>query len=742
MRLKRLETSRREDVSWKRCRWSVRVLGLIVILVWTASIPAPANLTVIEAGRFSVRGEDCLSLQIQTNGGWGNEVKITVGTNAIIFETDSQGRVETGYLKVPAGTTGVKVELVKLLDTTGEPCFPCCTNPCKIDDQWPWCCTIPLAEIPAGRYERVPSCMDTASPLTAFRVDPLPTSYGWNNSPVTVTLQAEDDKSGPAQVCYALSGVTTQEARCTFGASTAFDLENEGITTVSYHAIDGWENRETAKEDEAKIDLTPPSISGSRSPQANEHGWNNENVRVTFHCSDSLSGIASRPSDRTLSSEGKDQSVTDHATDKAGNTSYSTVEGISIDKTRPEIRTSTRQGTMGKNGWFISNVTVPFTATDNLAGFASDGRLTTDGRQSTSEEGRSVYARVSVRDWADNVAETTVGPFAIDRTPPAINLSGSSGTGKATGSWEISDSVSGVDPQSCLVTISGPGITGVGGRTRLSTDCSGHTTLTYDRYGAGEFTVHVSSADKAGNESEESIPVTISPPYGAIKGQVVDATTDDPIAGASVSLSPTDCSTTTDSDGCFIFSDLLADTYTVSAQADGFTTSTRTVSCEAGETAELVLALSPAGEWRIVLTWGADPEDLDSHLWTPDGEHIWYGLQEGSPDRGHNADLDVDHTDGFGPETVTITHLVDGTYVYAVKNYTGEGNLAHSEAQVEVFSPTGESAVRTFSQPPCGTGERWWIVFKLHVHGGSVEIKSINRCLESFEEDSSSPPDL
>lgn len=141
----------------------------------------------------------------------------------------------------------------------------------------------------------------------------------------------------------------------------------------------------------------------------------------------------------------------------------------------------------------------------------------------------------------------------------------------------------------------------------------------------------------------------------------------------------------------------------------------------------------PLNDWRIVLSWGANPEDLDSHLWTPDGEHIWYGNTV-----GENADLDVDDTDGYGPETITIRKLVEGTYVYAVKHFSGEGTL--QGAQVEIFNPMG--SVRRFTNSPCSAGEgSWWVVFKLRVRGTSVEVETVNRCLSSFNEESTTPPD-
>jgi uncharacterized protein YfaP (DUF2135 family) len=215
---------------------------------------------------------------------------------------------------------------------------------------------------------------------------------------------------------------------------------------------------------------------------------------------------------------------------------------------------------------------------------------------------------------------------------------------------------------------------------------------------------------------------------------VVDATTNRPLASALVTLSPLGRRTSADAEGRFAFTELPPGSYSVQAEASGFSRNSREVNCPAGETVPVVLALSPLGKWRIVLSWGKDPEDLDSHLWTPDGEHIWYGHE-----KGKNADLDVDDIDGYGPETITIHKLVEGTYVYAVKHFDGSGTLASSGAKVDLFSPT--TLMRSFTNPPCTTGKgSWWVVFKLHVRPSGVEIESVNKCLSSFDEKSPTPP--
>ena len=49
------------------------------------------------------------------------------------------------------------------------------------------------------------------------------------------------------------------------------------------------------------------------------------------------------------------------------------------------------------------------------------------------------------------------------------------------------------------------------------------------------------------------------------------------------------------------------------------------------------------------LTWGASPSDIDSHLRTPDGSHVFYS-SKGSLTTTPFASLDVDDVDGFGPK--------------------------------------------------------------------------------------------
>ncbi|HGT4440785.1 TPA: tetratricopeptide repeat protein [Escherichia coli] len=125
---------------------------------------------------------------------------------------------------------------------------------------------------------------------------------------------------------------------------------------------------------------------------------------------------------------------------------------------------------------------------------------------------------------------------------------------------------------------------------------------------------------------------------------------------------------------------------------------------------------------RVVLSWGEKPFDLDSHLIFPGG-HIYFDSKEGT-----DANLDVDDTDSYGPETVTISKKHFGeSYIYAVQDYSNKGlpnsnYLSASKAKVFVY--VGSSLVRSYSVP-AGKRGNIWTVFKLNPNGEFEDINSV-----------------
>jgi len=68
---------------------------------------------------------------------------------------------------------------------------------------------------------------------------------------------------------------------------------------------------------------------------------------------------------------------------------------------------------------------------------------------------------------------------------------------------------------------------------------------------------------------------------------------------------------------------------------------------------------------EVTLSWNTPTSDLDLHIWNPNGEHCYYwnmNITEGS--------LDIDDVEGYGPETFTALHAINGTYVVAINCYS------------------------------------------------------------------------
>ncbi|MFJ5392598.1 tetratricopeptide repeat protein [Pectobacterium sp. CHL-2024] len=140
---------------------------------------------------------------------------------------------------------------------------------------------------------------------------------------------------------------------------------------------------------------------------------------------------------------------------------------------------------------------------------------------------------------------------------------------------------------------------------------------------------------------------------------------------------------------------------------------------------------------RIVLTWGERPFDLDSHLIYPDN-HIYFQHK-----KGRDANLDVDDTDSFGPETITIDKKRLGeSYIYAVHDYTnGDKNNspALSASSAKVFVYVGSSQVRAYSVPLNKVGNVW-TVFRLNPNGDFEDINAVGEADFSKAKDGNALP--
>lgn len=116
--------------------------------------------------------------------------------------------------------------------------------------------------------------------------------------------------------------------------------------------------------------------------------------------------------------------------------------------------------------------------------------------------------------------------------------------------------------------------------------------------------------------------------------------------------------------------------------------------------------------FEVTLAWGAEPHDLDLHIFSADGKHIYYGNRDEI-----GAKFGIDVKSGFGPEIVTI--YGGASYVIAVHKYSDQGNFSDSSAVVQILSGRRRLHVKEQLAIPQGTG-RWWHVAKLDWTRSSV----------------------
>ena len=118
----------------------------------------------------------------------------------------------------------------------------------------------------------------------------------------------------------------------------------------------------------------------------------------------------------------------------------------------------------------------------------------------------------------------------------------------------------------------------------------------------------------------------------------------------------------------------------------------------------------------ITLTWGANPSDLDSHLWLPAANpyHIhWSDKGDSNMTVPPYAYLDVDDTTSYGPENISVAQFYNGTYYYSVYDWTGDANfpIKTSGALVQVYR-NGVLVKTYYASASSGdSANRWWNVF-------------------------------
>ena len=290
-------------------------------------------------------------------------------------------------------------------------------------------------------------------------------------------------------------------------------------------------------------------------------------------------------------------------------------------------------------------------------------------------------------------------------------------------------------------------------RSYMDVEFSVYTTATSSPGCAAVITAH------AEGYQSSSMTLNVGKPYdaskaGTLEGRVTDAISKEGIPGAVVWVAGK--STTTDAQGRYIiegiatniiaanfsadplagkvpltvqFNDLSSiGSYSMSVAAEGYMGTESLLSFEEGESKYVEISLTPIikpGEMRLILNWGSQPRDLDLHLRTPVIEgrmHEIYWDNTGSVTSAPFVFLDVDHQEGYGPETITISSMQPGSYRCYVENYSTIPELSGSRAQVQIYTSAG--LLKSVPIPTSGTG-LFWHVCDIDGATGAVTVRNV-----------------
>lgn len=183
-----------------------------------------------------------------------------------------------------------------------------------------------------------------------------------------------------------------------------------------------------------------------------------------------------------------------------------------------------------------------------------------------------------------------------------------------------------------------------------------------------------------------------------VTGEIIDATTGAGVPDVNVRIlrNGTEIDqTVSDSSGAYRLEKLQPGDYELICEAEDYISAD--LDCDVSEwksETEQNVTLVPeleGGMIRLVLTWGQSPSDLDSYLFCDEGV-VWFGARSVSNSEGKVADLDLDDTDSYGPETTTI-YQPQGEYHFMVQDFRHEGRMGSSDATVSVY--IGDALVET-----------------------------------------------
>lgn len=376
-----------------------------------------SDVTVTASGSDSISSPVTCSPQVPITGETGGTTVTGSCTNDAGLSTDAQSLVvrldesnPTAAISL-AGTLGANgwyisdVEATTTgADTISEPVT--CTEPQHFSADTTGVTVNGTCTNDAGLEQAADSVnlkIDQTAPtdVTLTVTAGTPGANGWYTSDVTVHTTGTDPTSGVT--CTADQSVTAEGTTVVTGECT----NGTGITT---HATNL-----TVKLDKSGPSATLAVTAGT----TGTNGWYTTNVTVATTGTDSISGPVTCTTDQQLTTETAGQAVNGNCTNAAGLTTPANSLTIKIDKTAPTAALTITAGTLGANGWYITDLTITTTGTDTISGPTT----CTDPVYVTANTTGTVVHGSCTNDagFTTSAASMTV---KLDKTPPTVAMVG------------------------------------------------------------------------------------------------------------------------------------------------------------------------------------------------------------------------------------------------------------------------------------------------------------------------------
>jgi len=274
--------------------------------------------------------------------------------------------------------------------------------------------------------------IDSTAPYTIHELSGTMGSQDWYVSDVEISLTAIDNASGVDKTWYKVNDGNWE------GYTETIVVSDDGEHTIYYYSVDYAEHGESEKSVSFKIDQTKPTTTYVLVPHDPDgsNGWYVSCVTIVLFSTDEQSGVDAiwyridtgfwtlYTVPFRFCNDGQ-HTIEYYSFDKAGNKEDTNSIDVKIDKI-PPVTKHEFDGVIGKEDWFVSNVTVTLSASDATSGVNYTKYMLDNGTWmnytepfNVTEDGDYTLYYYSV-DLAGNTEKTNEADFKIehDVLPP------------------------------------------------------------------------------------------------------------------------------------------------------------------------------------------------------------------------------------------------------------------------------------------------------------------------------------